>query len=71
MFVGKIPVCRGFKKTFAVLVRPRIYEHTLGRDGGTLMSELNRKTRIEVFPETFDEPASIKLQVFKSIVKRT
>ncbi|XP_045158377.2 serine/threonine-protein phosphatase 6 regulatory ankyrin repeat subunit B-like isoform X1 [Mercenaria mercenaria] len=65
-FVTKVPISRGTVKKFAVLARPRVYKHKIGSDGGTIMSDLNRKIRLEVPENTFEDLVDINMQVVET-----
>ncbi|XP_052775601.1 serine/threonine-protein phosphatase 6 regulatory ankyrin repeat subunit A-like isoform X2 [Mya arenaria] len=66
LFVGSMPVKRGCTRKFAVIVRPRVYSHTVGEAGSTLMAEADRRIRLEVPQHALSGPTTLNLQVLKT-----
>lgn len=62
-FIGKIPVGRGTVKKFAVLARPRVLSYKGGSEGRTIISEVDRKIRVEIPAGVFEDNVDINMQV--------
>ncbi|XP_052245742.1 serine/threonine-protein phosphatase 6 regulatory ankyrin repeat subunit B-like [Dreissena polymorpha] len=65
-FIGMVPVQQGTVIKFAVLARPRAYSHVIEPNGGVIMSEIDRRIRIEVPKGAVRENVSFNIQVLKT-----
>ncbi|KAL4235985.1 hypothetical protein ACF0H5_004373 [Mactra antiquata] len=65
-FVGKVPIGRETCIKFAVVARPAIHNHEIGTDGGTLISDIDRKIRTEIPKNVLNEDTSVSIQVIET-----
>lgn len=61
-----IPISKGTSEKFVVVVRPVVHKHTVSSQGETIISEIDKRIRIEIPKGTFYEPTSLELQVLKT-----
>ena len=62
-----IPIAKGTKEKFAVVVRPVVHKHLVSSEGNVIMSEVDRRIRVEIPKGTFNEDSNLQLQVSISV----
>lgn len=63
---AKIPISNGTMEAFAVVVRPVVHKHTVSNKGDTIVSDVDRRIRVEIPKGTFYEDTSLQMQVLKT-----
>ena len=58
-----IPICKDTNEKFAVVVRPVVHNHPVSQKGEVVLSEVDRRIRVEIPSGTFNEDTSLQLQV--------
>lgn len=58
-----IPIAKGTHENFAVVVRPVVHKHSVSSGGETIVSDVDRRIRVEIPRGTFYEETNLQMQV--------